>query len=363
VHALLDGRDTPPRSALASIQKLEELLESIPQAQLGSICGRYYAMDRDQRWDRIHKAWNLLVKGQAEYHYPNAEAALQAAYKREENDDFVEATLIGDTPAIGNGDSVIFINFRADRARQLAQAFLQPDFAGFTRRAPKLASFVSMTEYLQGLPTQTAFPPLPLEHVLGQILQDHGLRQLRAAETEKYAHVTFFFNGGREDPFVGEDRKLIPSPKVATYDLQPEMNAPLLQAALVEAVESAEYDVIISNVANPDMVGHSGKLDAAIAAVEAVDRLLGAVTKAVKSAGGALLITADHGNVEQMSDPLTGQAHTAHTTNPVPFVYAGYKRAMHTHGSLRDIAPTMLGLLQLPVPAQMTGQDLLRKNA
>ncbi|MBE9549475.1 MAG: 2,3-bisphosphoglycerate-independent phosphoglycerate mutase [Proteobacteria bacterium] len=362
VHAFLDGRDTPPRSALASIKKLEALLAEIPSARIGSLCGRYYAMDRDQRWDRIQRAWDMLVNAEAPFHYDNAEDALAAAYARDESDEFVQPSLIGKNTAVISGDSIIFINFRSDRAREISQAFVDPGFTGFTRQPPKLTSFVSMTEYLDGLPTEIAFPSLKLEKVFGELLEARGLRQLRAAETEKYAHVTFFFNGGREAPFRGEDRKLIPSPQVATYDLRPQMNAPLLQKALVEAIESAQYDVIISNVANPDMVGHSGKLDAAIKAVEAVDVLLGGVSAAMQAAGGALLITADHGNVEQMTDPLTGQAHTAHTTNPVPFLYPGHRQEMRSGGSLRDIAPTMLRLLGLSIPTEMSGHDLLDLN-
>jgi len=361
IHAFLDGRDTPPRSALESIRKLESLIADIPSACIGSLCGRYFAMDRDQRWDRVKRAWDMLVNAQAPFHYDNATDALAAAYARAENDEFVQPSLIGSNPAIVSGDSVIFVNFRADRARELTQAFVDPEFSGFPRTAPKLASFVSMTEYLEGLPTEIAFPSVKLQQVFGEILEAHGMRQLRAAETEKYAHVTFFFNGGSETAFKGEDRKLIPSPKVATYDLQPEMNAPLLQQALVDAIHSDQYDVIIANVANPDMVGHSGKLDAAIRAVEAVDVLLGAVAAAMDSVDGALLITADHGNVEQMTDPLTGQAHTAHTCNPVPLLYPGSNKKLH-NGSLRDLAPTMLTLLGLPIPIEMTGRDLLDVN-
>ncbi len=359
VHAFLDGRDTPPRSALASINKLEELLEEIPGAQIGSICGRYYAMDRDQRWDRIERAWNMLVSGDAPFSFNNAADALAAAYERGENDEFVQPSLIQACPPIATGDSIIFINFRADRARQLSQAFLADSFTGFKHSPPELASFVSMTQYIKGLPAKVAFPPLELHQVFGELIAAQGLLQLRAAETEKYAHVTFFFNGGREQAFAGEDRKLIPSPKVATYDLQPQMNAPLLEAALVEAISSAKYDVIIANVANPDMVGHSGKLSAAIAAVEAVDVLLAGVWQAIKAADGTLLITADHGNVEQMSDAHSGQAHTAHTANPVPFLYAGFKGELKTAGSLRDIAPTMLTLLGMETPSVMTGSNLI----
>ena len=359
VHAFLDGRDTPPRSALESIHKLEQLLKAIPAASIGSICGRYYAMDRDKRWNRTERAWKMLVNGISPYTYSTAEDALNSAYQRGENDEFVQPSLITNSPPITAGDSVIFVNFRADRARQLSQAFVDPDFSGFKRQVPALASFVSMTEYLKDLPTTVAFRPVKLNDVFGELISSQGLRQLRAAETEKYAHVTFFFNGGREQPFPGEERILIPSPQVATYDLQPQMNAPQLEQALIKAIVTARYDVIIANVANPDMVGHSGKLDAAIAAVEAVDLLLGGVGQAIENANGIMLVTADHGNVEQMSDPQSGQAHTAHTSNPVPFLYAGYNGGLKTAGSLRDIAPTMLSLLGMDIPAAMSGTNLI----
>jgi len=359
VHAFLDGRDTPPRSAGASIQKMQDCLDSLDDAAFGSLCGRYYAMDRDKRWDRVEKAWNVLVKGEGMFHEENAETALQSAYERDENDEFVSPTAIGSYTGISDGDAIIFINFRADRAREISQAFVQPDFSGFARKAPDLSAFVCMTEYLEDLPADIAFPPERLTHLLGQVLAEHGLTQLRIAETEKYAHVTFFFNGGEEQPFKGEQRLLVPSPKVATYDLQPEMSVVKLAEELDGAIRSGTFDVIICNVANPDMVGHTGSMKAAVQAVEAVDGCLGVVMQAVRSVDGELLVTADHGNVEQMKDPLTGQNHTAHTTNPVPLVYYGRKARMIAGGALRDIAPTMLYLLGLEQPAEMSGHSLL----
>jgi 2,3-bisphosphoglycerate-independent phosphoglycerate mutase len=361
VHAFLDGRDTPPRSAASSIKRLEETVANLEQARIASICGRYYAMDRDQRWERTEKAWQALVDAQAEHSERTASGALQAAYDRDENDEFVQPTLIDGGRRIDDGDVVIFINFRADRARQLTRAFVEPGFAGFSARRPKLAAMVTMTQYLEDLPCLVAFAPTRLEQLFGQVLSDHGLKQLRIAETEKYAHVTYFFNGGEETVFPGEERIMVPSPKVKTYDLQPEMSAPELTARLVEAIEGEHFDVIIANVANPDMVGHSGIFDAAVEAVQAVDRLLGAVVKAIENTGGELLVTADHGNVEQMSDPDTGQSHTAHTTNDVPLVYLGPRRAdMEPSGSLRDIAPTMLALLDIKAPSEMSGKPLIK---
>jgi 2,3-bisphosphoglycerate-independent phosphoglycerate mutase len=293
------------------------------------------------------------------FHYDDAGTALQCAYDRDENDEFVSPTAIGSYTGISDNDAVIFINFRADRAREISQAFLQPDFNGFERKAPKLSTFVCMTQYLDNLPTEVAYTPEHFTGLLGQVLSEHGLSQLRIAETEKYAHVTFFFNGGEEEPFAGEHRILVPSPDVATYDLKPEMSVEKLSDELDKAIRGGKYDVIICNVANPDMVGHTGIMKAAIAAVEAVDCCLGVVQEAVDAVRGELLITADHGNIEQMKDHDTGQSHTAHTTNPVPFVYYGRKARARSGGALRDIAPTMLYLLALEQPAEMTGLSLL----
>jgi len=359
VHAFLDGRDTPPRSAEPSLRAMQKLVDGIKGARIDTVCGRYYAMDRDQRWERIEQAYVAIVLAQAKYLMPTAVAALLAAYDRGESDEFVPATVIDGSRGVAAGDAVFFINFRADRARELCRAFVDEEFPGFERQQPRLSAFLCMTEYMEGLPVSIAFPPITLPHSLAEILAVHGLRQLRIAETEKYAHVTFFFNGGREDPYPGEDRILIPSPKIATYDLQPEMSAPELTRKLTEAISSNRYDVIICNVANPDMVGHTGDLAAAIRAVEVVDRCMASTVQAIEAAGGELLITADHGNVEQMRDDSTGQSHTAHTTNPVPLVFHGRPAHLAPNGTLRDIAPTMLHLLGLPQPQEMTGRSLL----
>jgi 2,3-bisphosphoglycerate-independent phosphoglycerate mutase len=363
LHVFLDGRDVAPRSAADSIRRLEAAVDASDRARIASVSGRYYAMDRDRRWERTERAWQAIVEARSENHADTASAALEAAYARGEDDEFVAPTVIGEGHRVVDGDAVIFINFRADRARQLTRAFVEPDFDGFSVPRPALSAMVTMTHYLDGLPVEVAFEPESFEHLLGAELEAAGLRQLRIAETEKYAHVTYFFNGGKERVFDGEDRKLIQSPDVATYDLQPEMSAPELSRELVAAIEGDHYDVIVCNVANPDMVGHSGRLEAAVAAVEAVDRLLGEVLPALERAGGEALITADHGNVEQMNDPETGQPHTSHTTNPVPLVYAGPRTLkLDDGGSLRDIAPTLLELLSLPQPKPMSGRSLIRKD-
>jgi 2,3-bisphosphoglycerate-independent phosphoglycerate mutase len=359
IHIFLDGRDTPPRSAQHPIELMQELVDRIPGASIRSVSGRYYAMDRDKRWDRVERAYCAIALGQSGIRADSAIEALLQAYDREENDEFVQPTLIGNPAGVRDGDSIIFINFRADRARELTMAFVNEPFDGFARNKIKLASYVCMTEYMAGLPVTVAFPPQTLPHLLGEELAKNGLSQLRIAETEKYAHVTFFFNGGHEPPFELEDRILVPSPDVATYDLQPEMSAPELTRRLVDAIHSGKYDVIICNVANPDMVGHTGNLAAAMEAVEAVDKLLTRVTAAIDEAGGEMLITADHGNVEQMKDQSSGQNHTAHTTNPVPFLFHGRPATVAATGALRDIAPTMLMLLGLSQPADMTGNSLL----
>ncbi|WP_170293792.1 2,3-bisphosphoglycerate-independent phosphoglycerate mutase [Pseudoxanthomonas kalamensis] len=360
VHAFLDGRDTPPRSAEASLRALQAECERLGNAHIASVGGRYYAMDRDRRWDRLRKAWDAIVEAQAEHHAPDVLTALQQAYARGENDEFVLPTVLDGAQPMRDGDAVVFMNFRADRARQISAAFVDPGFDGFQARRPQLARFVCLTEYDAKLPAPVAFPPDDLRHTLGQVLAEAGLKQLRIAETEKYAHVTFFFSGGREDVFEGEDRILIPSPKVATYDLQPEMSCPELTARLVEAIGSGRYDAIVCNIANPDMVGHSGVLEAAIRAAEAVDAAIGAIVQAVRATHGALLITADHGNLEMMRDPQTGQSHTAHTVGPVPFVYVGERAGAQLRGggALRDVAPTLLDLLGLPKPADMSGDSL-----
>ncbi|PJK09801.1 phosphoglycerate mutase (2,3-diphosphoglycerate-independent) [Lysobacteraceae bacterium NML120232] len=360
VHVFLDGRDMPPRSAEPSLQALQALCEALGNARIASVSGRYYAMDRDKRWDRLRRAWDAMVEAQAAFHAPSALAALEAAYARDENDEFVQPTVIGQGAKFADGDTAVFINFRADRARQLAAAFVQPDFDGFAARRPQLAEFVCLTEYDASLPAPLAFPPENLVNTLGEVMQAHGKTQLRIAETEKYAHVTFFFSGGREALYAGESRELIPSPQVATYDLQPEMSCPELTEKLTAAIESGQYDLIVCNIANPDMVGHTGVMAAAIKAAEAVDSAIGAVVAAVQKVGGDLLITADHGNLEMMRDPETGQPHTAHTVGPVPLIYVGSRPAqLRNGGALRDVAPTLLDLLGIEKPAEMTGKSLL----
>ncbi|MFL6593586.1 MAG: 2,3-bisphosphoglycerate-independent phosphoglycerate mutase [Luteimonas sp.] len=363
VHAFLDGRDTPPRSAAPSLAALQRACDAAGNARIASVSGRYYAMDRDQRWDRLHRAWDAIVNAQSDYRALDADAALAAAYARGETDEFVAPTVIvdadlGDCP-VRDGDAVVFMNFRADRARQLTAAFVDPGFSGFVARKPHLSRFVCLTEYDARLPAPVAFAPDNLRHTFGELLAEHGLTQLRIAETEKYAHVTFFFSGGREDPYPGEARLLVPSPKVATYDQQPEMSCPELTAKLVDAIGSQRFDAIVCNIANPDMVGHTGNLQAAIRAAEAVDVAIGQIVDAVRRVSGALLITADHGNLELMRDQATGQPHTAHTAGPVPLVYVGTRDcALRAGGALRDVAPTLLDLLGLPAPAEMSGRTL-----
>jgi 2,3-bisphosphoglycerate-independent phosphoglycerate mutase len=360
VHAFLDGRDTPPQSAEPSLSALQAKCDALGNARIATIGGRYFAMDRDKRWDRVRRAWDAVAEARADHRAPDAIAALAAAYERGETDEFVAPTALAGATPMHDGDAVVFMNFRADRARQITAAFVDPAFDGFTAHRPKLSRFTCLTEYDAKLPAPVAFAPDDLRHTLGELLAEHGMTQLRIAETEKYAHVTFFFSGGREDPYAGETRILVPSPKVATYDLQPEMSCPEVTAKLVDAIDTQAFDVIVCNIANPDMVGHTGNIEAAIQAAQAVDIAIGAVEAAVRRAGGALLITADHGNLEQMRDPQTGQPHTAHTVGPVPFVYVGPRAAsLRAGGALRDVAPTVLDLLGLPQPAEMTGHSLL----
>jgi len=361
LHAFLDGRDTPPKSAQAPIQALEQAFARLGTGRIASLIGRYYALDRDNRWERIQAAYQLIVDSQAQHQAASALAAVQAAYARGESDEFVTSTRIGVPVRVEQGDALIFMNFRADRARQLTRAFVEADFTGFTRtRWPQETDFVSLTQYAASLPSACAFPPTELNNVLGEYLAKQGKRQLRVAETEKYAHVTFFFSGGREEPFEGEERVLIPSPSVATYDLQPEMSAPKITEQMVEAIKQQRFDLIIANYANGDMVGHTGVFEAAVKAVECLDDCLGRVIEALEQVGGEALITADHGNVEQMQDELSGQAHTAHTCEPVPFIYVGQRSVrVRAGGVLADVAPTLLRLLDLPQPPEMTGQPLL----
>ena len=360
VHVFLDGRDTPPRSAEASLHKLQAKCDATRGAFVATVSGRYYAMDRDQRWNRVQLAYDAIAAAQSPQHADSAIDALHAAYARNENDEFVKPTVIKNGARIDDGDAIVFMNYRSDRARELSQVFVTPDFKGFTRsRAIKLAAFVTLTEYSVDLPvTGIAFGPQSMHNTLPEYLAGLGLKQLHIAETEKFAHVTFFFAGGREQAFPGEQRILIPSPKVATYDLQPEMSCPELTEKLVAAIHGGEFDFIVCNIANPDMVGHSGILAAAIKAVEAVDVALGKITAAILAVGGEMLITADHGNLEQMVD-ANHQPHTQHTVGPVPLVYVG-RRATLKPGALRDLAPTVLGLMNLPQPPEMTGQNLVQ---
>jgi 2,3-bisphosphoglycerate-independent phosphoglycerate mutase len=363
VHAFLDGRDTPPHSAAASLARFEALFARLGRGGIASLCGRYFAMDRDQRYERVQPAFDLLTRGEAAFRAGSASAALAAAYARGESDEFVQPTLVareGDRGVhIGDGDGVVFMNFRADRARQLTRAFVDDAFDGFPRRSrPRLAVFACLTQYAAGIAAPVAFPPQDLANSIGEHLARLGRRQLRLAETEKYAHVTFFFNGGREAPFDGEERVLVPSPKVATYDLEPAMSAVAVTDALVAAIEGRRYDFIVCNYANGDMVGHTGNLPAAIRAVEVIDACLGRVLAVVHASGAQCLITADHGNVERMQDADSGQPHTAHTTEPVPIVYAGPRPLQLSDGVLADVAPTLLTLMELPIPAEMTGRVL-----
>lgn len=360
LHAFLDGRDTPPRSAKASLEKMDRLFDELGTGRIASLVGRYYAMDRDERWDRVESAYTLLTEGKGEASAQSAVAGLEAAYDRDENDEFVKPTVIGESVGINDGDVVVFMNFRADRAREITRAFVEQDFSGFERQVvPVLGGFVMLTEYAASIDAPSAFPPESLNNVMGEWLAKHDKTQLRISETEKYAHVTFFFSGGKEELFEGEERILVPSPKVATYDLQPEMNSEELTDNLVEAIESGKYDVIICNYPNGDMVGHTGVYEAAVKAVEAVDTSIGRVVEALRKVGGECLITADHGNAEMMKDDSTGQAHTAHTSELVPFIYVGRDADARQGGVLSDVAPTMLHLMGMPQPEEMTGSPIV----
>ncbi len=365
LHAFLDGRDTPPKSAEASIKAMQAVFDELGKGRIASMIGRYYAMDRDHRWPRVQAAYDLITGCRTEFVAADAMSGLEMAYERGENDEFVQATSIQpegtEKACLQDGDVVVFMNYRSDRARQITRPFVEPDFDAFERaNKPELGMFVSLTEYSADYTVPVAFPPERLVNVFGEYISKMGMRQLRIAETEKYAHVTFFFNGGREEPFEWEERILVPSPQVATYDLQPQMNAPQLTAQLVEAIESGKYDVIICNYANPDMVGHTGDFDATVKALEALDECVGRVVAAVEKVDGEMLITADHGNAEQMRGEDTGQAHTAHTSNPVPFVYVGKQQVvMAEAGTLADVAPTMLFLLGLEQPVEMNGHTLV----
>ncbi|MBI5430523.1 MAG: 2,3-bisphosphoglycerate-independent phosphoglycerate mutase [Nitrosomonadales bacterium] len=364
LHAFLDGRDTPPRSAAQSLQLLQQKCDQLGVGQIASIIGRFYVMDRDNRWERVQPAYELLTQGRADFTAKNALHGLEQAYQRGESDEFVKPTAItsgGASPSMQDGDAVVFMNFRADRAREITRALTDAGFTGFTRSFfPKIASFVTLSSYGEDFHLPCAYTPEAIHNGFGEYISSLGLKQLRIAETEKYAHVTYFFSGGKEHPYPGEDRILIPSPKVATYDLKPEMSAFEVTDKLEEAILSGQYHAIICNYANGDMVGHSGNMDAAVKAVEALDVCIGRVVRAMQSVGGEVIITADHGNAEQMIDHTTHQAHTAHTLNPVPFLYIGRKATLADNGALRDIAPSLLTLMGLPQPAEMTGRSLIQ---
>jgi 2,3-bisphosphoglycerate-independent phosphoglycerate mutase len=361
IHAFLDGRDTPPRSAAESLLRMQDKCTALGVGRIASLIGRYYAMDRDNRWERVQQAYDLLTQGKAAFSAADALTGLQQAYARDESDEFVKATVIGEPVRMNDGDAVVFMNFRADRARPITRALTDPAFDGFTReRFPKLAAFVTLSSYgdeFAQLPT--AFSPESILNGFGEYIAHLGLKQLRIAETEKYAHVTYFFSGGNEQPYAGEDRILVPSPKVATYDLQPEMSAFEVTDKLEAAIRSRQYQAIICNYANGDMVGHTGVMDAAVKAVEALDTCIGRVVAAQLECGGEVLITADHGNAEQMMDHATHQAHTAHTLNPVPFLYIGRQATLIEGGALCDVAPTLLAMMGLPQPPEMTGRPLI----
>ena len=366
LHVFLDGRDTPPKSAEIYLRRLEDKIAQAGVGHIASMIGRYYAMDRDRRWQRVKAAYDLLTQGRAEFSAATPLAGLEAAYARGETDEFVKATAIlppdGKPVKMEDGDAVIFLNFRSDRARQLSRPFIEADFSEFEREVtPRLATYCTLTGYSDDFKVSVAFPPERIKNGLGEYVAQLGLRQLRIAETEKYPHVTFFFNGGEEISFPGEDRVLVPSPDVATYDMKPEMSAFEVTDKLVAAIESKQYDLIVCNYANPDMVGHTGDLQAAIKAIETVDTCLGRVIEAQRARGGEVLVTADHGNAEMMRDTETGQAHTAHTMNLVPLIYIGGRPAtLADTGALEDISPTLLKMMGLPQPPEMTGEALVR---
>lgn len=365
VHCFLDGRDTPPASGENYIAKLEEKMKEKGVGKIASISGRFYAMDRDKRWQRIQKAYDALVNGVGNK-ATTAVSAIEASYQKEVFDEFVEPTVIysGDEPVatIGENDSVIFFNFRPDRAREITRTLVDPEFNEFETKKLNLY-YVCFTQYDETLPNvHIAFKPETLKNTFGEYISNKGLTQLRIAETEKYAHVTFFFNGGEEKQYPGEDRILVPSPKVETYDMQPEMSAEEVTQKVVEAIKSKKYNAIILNYANPDMVGHTGSLDAAIKAIEKIDECVQRVVDAVNEVEGTLIITADHGNAEQMIDYKTGEPHTAHTTNPVPLILVGKDGVKLKEGKLADLAPTMLEIMGLEKPEEMTGESLIQKD-
>lgn len=362
VHAFMDGRDTPPDSGLGYIKALESFLSDKPSASIASVTGRYWVMDRDKRWDRVEQAYAALVRGKGKKVRSAAEA-VEKSYEINETDEFIKPSLIcndnGPLGLIGDGDSVVFFNFRADRAREITSALAVRDFDGFNReRLPALGSYVTMTMYEESFTFPVAFPPIKLTNILGEVLSRNNLKQLRIAETEKYAHVTYFFNGGEEEVFPGEDRCLVPSPRdVATYDLKPEMSAFEVRDEVLKRLDSNEYDFILLNFANPDMVGHTGIMEAAVKACETIDKCLEAIVAKVRALGGTVIITADHGNCDRM---MNGSSpYTAHTTNPVPFILLKKGSALRDGGILADVAPTVLDLMGIDKPQEMTGESLI----
>ena len=362
LHVFTDGRDTPPNSASKYIEQLESKISEINVGRIVSVVGRFYAMDRDNRWERVSKAYELITEGKAGRSSRSAKEAILEAYSLGENDEFIAPTSIGEAVKINQDDLVIFMNYRADRAREITLALTSSTFNEFSRNRFVQCNFICLTEYKKDLNLDCAYPPIAVKNTLGDCVSDFGFNQLRIAETEKYAHVTFFFNGGEEDSLPGEDRKLIQSPNVKTYDLQPEMSAYELTDNLISALRSNQYKLIVCNFANTDMVGHTGKLDAAIKAVEAVDSCLGKIHKVASETETEILITADHGNAEQMLDSNTQKSHTAHTTNPVPLIYIGNKKVslLDPHlGTLADLAPTLLALMDIEIPMEMSGQNLI----
>jgi 2,3-bisphosphoglycerate-independent phosphoglycerate mutase len=361
IHAFTDGRDTPPQAGKGYLEDFLSSIADVDGARLATVDGRYYAMDRDKRWERTEKAYQAIVEAEGE-RAVDGPGAIQQSYDADTTDEFILPTVIGDYAGMADGDGVLFANFRADRARQILTALLDPDFEGFARRQVDLADACGMVEYSEALAERmrVIFPPKTLTRLMGEVVAGAGLTQLRIAETEKYPHVTYFFNGGEEREYKGEDRIMVPSPKVATYDLQPEMSAPEVTDKLVEAIDSGKYDFVVINYANPDMVGHTGSLDAAIKAVETVDAALGRLVDAVERQGGVMLVTADHGNCEMMRDPDNGGPHTAHTLNRVPLVLVGGPEGARLNdGKLADVAPTLLALLGLAQPEEMTGTPLV----
>lgn len=364
-HAFLDGRDTPPKSAAQSLQALQDRCAQLGVGQIASIVGRFYVMDRDNRWERVQPAYELLTQGHAAFNATDALSGLELAYARGETDEFVKPTCIvaqGERAiAMQDGDAVVFMNFRADRAREISHALTDAEFNGFARAVvPKFATYVTLSNYGKDFNLPCAYTPEAIHNDFGEYIANLGLKQLRIAETEKYAHVTYFFSGGKEQPYLGEERILVPSPKVATYDLQPEMSAYEVTDKLEAAILSRQYQALICNYANGDMVGHSGDMTAATKAIETLDICIGRVVKAMQSIGGEVIITADHGNAEQMIDHTTHQAHTAHTLNKVPLIYVGRPAQLRDDGALRDLAPSLLNMMGLPQPAEMTGHSLIQ---